>query len=118
MDVSSDQITRAAQQLLLAGGFLAIVLAPALLLLRTPLAEIQLAAVTGEVIAVILGLILIIAARQARRNALVAILFAFVASIILLALGGEAGLVGGLFGLVGAVVAAAPLLQDFFTLRD
>lgn len=118
MTGKSDQVTRTAQQLLLVGGFLTLALAPILFFLRTPIADVQLSALTGEVIAVVLAFILIVAARQAQESHLTAILLALVASIALLALGGTAGLIGGLFGIVGGLVASVPYVQSFVTFKE
>ncbi|MFQ6012901.1 MAG: hypothetical protein ACE5LS_04585 [Thermoplasmata archaeon] len=115
MKATPDQLTRSAQHLLLVGGILTLVLAPLLLLLRTPVQDIQLNALTGEVTTVILAVILIIAARQAKESPLTAILLGLVASIALLLLGGTPGLVGGLFGIVGGLVASVPYVQSLVT---
>ena len=113
-----EQATRTARRLIFIGGVLTLVLAPLLFLLRTAIGDIQLSALTGEVIDVVLALVLIIAARTARESLLTAILLSLVASIALLALGSEAGLIGGLFGIVGALVAAAPMIKDFVKFED
>ncbi|MEE8232449.1 MAG: hypothetical protein V3R46_03925 [Thermoplasmata archaeon] len=115
MTAKRDQVTRSAQQLLLFGGILAIALAPLLYLLQTPVADIRLSELTGEAIAIVLGLILIFAARQLQQVLLTGVLLALVASIALMYLGGTAGLIGGLFGIVGVIVASVPYLQTYVT---
>ncbi|MFQ5986459.1 MAG: hypothetical protein ACE5KQ_03790 [Thermoplasmata archaeon] len=112
------QVTRSAQQLLLFGGILAIGLAPLLFLLQTPIDEIRLSALTGEAIAIVLGLILIFAARQLEQVLLTGVLLALVASTALMILGGTAGLIGGLFGIVGVIVASVPYLQNYVTWKS
>ncbi len=118
MKAKAKEVTRSAQQLLLFGGILAIGLGPLLFLLQTPVADIQLSALTGEVIAIVLGLILIFAARQLQNVLLTGVLLALVASTALLILGGTAGLIGGLFGIVGVIVASVPYLQNYVTWKS
>ncbi len=113
MTVELEHASRTAKQLMLVGGLLAIVLTPALFLLQTPLADIELADLTGLVINVVLGILLIAGALYLKKNSLTGTLLAFVASIALLGLGGTAGLVAGLFGAVGAVAGSAPIVWDF-----
>ncbi len=115
MKVKANQVTQSARQLLIVGGLLTISLAPLLLLLRIPIADIQLNSLTGEAIAVVLGLILIFAARQTQETLLTGVLLALVASSALMVLGGMAGLIGGLFGIVGVIVASVPFLQNYLT---
>ncbi len=118
MKVKTNQVTRSAQQLLLIGGILAIGLAPLLFLLRTPVSDIELSTLTVEAIAIVLGLILIFAARQTRESLLTGLLIALVASSALMVLGGMAGLIGGLFGIVGVTVASVPYLQNYVTWKS
>ena len=118
MKVKANQVTQSARQLLIVGGLLTIGLAPMLLLLRTPIEDIQLSSLTGEAIAIVLGLILIFAARQTREALLTGVLLALVASSALMVLGGMAGLIGGLFGIVGVLVASVPFLQNYLTWKS
>ncbi|NIN96675.1 MAG: hypothetical protein GTO49_17240, partial [Anaerolineae bacterium] len=101
MTVDMDQAPRTSKHLLLVGGLLAIVLSPALFLLQTPLEDIELRNLTGVVTTVVLAILLIAGGAYMKKSPLSATLLAFVASIALLALGGTAGLIGGLFGIVG-----------------
>ncbi len=117
MRIEPEQVTRTAAQLLLVGGLLAIILSPTLFLLQTPIERIELGSLTGVVISAVLGIVLIVAARQVHESPLTTILLSFVAAIALLALGGTAGLIGGLFGIVGALVGSAPLVRDLVTLE-
>lgn len=116
--LGEEQATRTGRRLMFIGGVLTLVLAPLLFLLQTAIPDIQLSALTGQVIDVVLGFILIIAARTGRESRLTAILLSLVASVALFALGSEAGLIGGLFGIVGSLVAAAPIIQDFLKFED
>lgn len=113
MTVEIEQASRTARQLMLVGGLLAIVLSPALFLMQTPLADIELSDLTGLVINVILGILLIAGAWYMKKGPLTATLLAFVASIALLGLGGTAGLIAGLLGVVGAVAGSVPIVWDF-----
>lgn len=113
MNADPEQLARTSRQLLLVGGLLSIILTPGLLLLQTPVADIELRDLMGTAINFILAIILFVAAWQMKRNAMTATLLAFVASIALLGLGGTAGLIAGLFGIVGAVAGAAPIAWSF-----
>ncbi|MFQ5919979.1 MAG: hypothetical protein ACE5I4_08070 [Thermoplasmata archaeon] len=118
MTAKSKQVTQSARQLLIVGGLLAIGLAPMLLLLRVPIEDIQLSSLTVEAVAIVLGLILIFAARQTQESLLTGVLLALVASSAMMALGGMAGLIGGLFGIVGVIVASVPYLQNYVTWKS
>ncbi len=113
MKLASEQIMRAARQLALVAGLLAIALAPALLFLQTPLERIEIRSFTVVAIDLVLGIVLLVAARQTKESPLTAVVLALIGSIALLALGGTAGLIAGLFGLAAAILAAIPLVQDF-----
>lgn len=117
MRFDSQQIVRAARHLALAGGLLILVLAPALLLLQTPVEGIELGDFTGVLVEVVLGIVLIVAAKLMEASPLTTVVLAFIASLALLILGGTAGLIGGLFGLAGALLGGLYLLQDLLGLR-
>lgn len=112
MRIDSDQIKDAARNIAIVAGVLAIVLAPALLLIGTPIDEIQVREFTVVAIDFVLGIVLIISARLMEKNLLTSVVLGFVASLPLLVLGGNAGLIGGLFGLASAILGAIPLTMD------
>lgn len=113
MNIDKDQVRDAARQLALVAGLLTIVLTPALLLLEgTPLQDIQLREFTVVAINVVLGFVLIAAARLMEKNPLTSAVLSFVAAVALLYQGGTAGLIGGLFGLASAFLAAIPISVD------
>lgn len=112
MNVDADQVLRASRTLALVGGFLAIVIAPALLVLETGADNLGLSDFTGVAVTLILALVLLVAAFLTKENPLTAVALAFIASLALLVLGGTAGILGGLFGLTAAVLGALPLAQS------
>ncbi len=102
----------AARQLILVGGILAIALSPTLLVIQTPLDQIQLRSLSAVVVDIVLGAILLLAVGKFRESQVTGILLALVSSIGLLALGGTAGRIGGLFGIVGALVGSVAIVED------
>lgn len=97
-------LERPAREMLLGvGGLLAIVLGPVFFVLDVVLG-FAVRGLVAVIVNVIFGFLLLASAGLMRRNLVNGTVLAFIASILLLALGDVAGLIGGLFGLVGALL--------------
>lgn len=89
------------EMLLGLGGLLAIFLGPLFFVLEIAFRGFGLGGVTAVVVNVVFGFLLLASVGVLRRSLLSGLVLAFVCSLVLF-LGGIAGAIGGLFGLVGS----------------
>lgn len=87
------------------GGILALLLGPLVFLLGIPFGFFGFGAAVAALVSVVFGFLLVVSVNVMRRNLLNGLILAGLSSLILLGLGGIAGVVGGLFGLVGSLYA-------------
>ncbi len=100
----------AKEMLLVLGGFLALILAPILFVTNFALQGVGLSGLSVVVVDIVLGFLMLISVGVMRRQQMNGLLLATISAILLIALGGVAGIIGGLFGLVGGLIGLAGYL--------
>lgn len=101
------------EMLLVLGSLLAVLLGSVFFVLSVLGETSAVDALPAALVDVVLGVLLLVALPVLRRRRINGALLALVSSILLIALGGLAGVIGGLFGLVGGLIALLPAYKDF-----
>lgn len=95
----------AKEMLLLLGGVLALTLGPTFFVLSLAMEGLGLPGVAAALVDVVLGFLLLLSVGVMRRSRPNGVLLGLISSVLLIAMGGVAGVIGGLFGLVGSIIA-------------
>ncbi|MCJ2519553.1 MAG: hypothetical protein LN412_01205 [Candidatus Thermoplasmatota archaeon] len=103
----------AKDMLLVLGSLLAIVLAPIFFILEVAIGGLGLSGLGAVIVDIVIGFLMLVSVGVMRRNRVNGILLALISAVLLIALGGAAGIIGGLFGLVGGLIALATSYKLF-----
>lgn len=97
----------AREMLLVLGSLLAIILGPIFFVLELAIKGLGLGEFTAVIVDVVIGFVMLLSVSVMRRKLMNGLLLALISAVILIALGGLAGAIGGFFGLVGALITLA-----------
>jgi hypothetical protein len=99
--------------LIVVGSLLAIALGPLFFVLELAIEGLGARGLSAVIVDVVIGFLMLVSVPLIRRRAMNGIPLAIVSAIILMALGGVAGVIGGLFGLAGSLLALIGRYKTF-----
>lgn len=106
-------VIAAREMLIVVGSLLAIALGPLFFVLELAIEGLGARGLSAVIVDVVIGFLMLVSVPLIRRRAMNGIPLAIVSAIILMALGGVAGVIGGLFGLAGSLLALIGRYKTF-----